>query len=137
MQRDILDALTESTIQTIFMDFGFIPHYETVVFDTKGEGAVSQLRESWEDRSLTVVVPKGTSSLPRRACPREGVGRESSNQSCDHRATLDSRLRGKDTLLRQHALQAIDVANHVMMSQDLMLFNRCAFQRRMVARGRA
>jgi hypothetical protein len=41
MQRDILAAIEESGIQTVYMDFGFLPHYETVVFDTAGENATA------------------------------------------------------------------------------------------------
>ena len=48
MQKDILEALAESRIRTVYMDFGFVPHYGSVVFDTAGENAASTLPRLWE-----------------------------------------------------------------------------------------
>ena len=48
MQRDLVDGVRESGIRTVFMDFGFIPHYKTVVFDTDGENAASSWLRMWE-----------------------------------------------------------------------------------------
>ncbi len=47
MQQDILAALAASRIRTVFMDFGFSPHYESVVFDISGENAVSSWPSIW------------------------------------------------------------------------------------------
>lgn len=47
MQQDILGAIATSPIRTVFMDFGFAPHYESVVFDTAGENAVSTWPSAW------------------------------------------------------------------------------------------
>ncbi|MEE9187652.1 MAG: methyltransferase domain-containing protein, partial [Bacteroidota bacterium] len=52
MQHDVLQALQESTLQTVYMDYGFAPHYESVVFDSKGENATSQLRRSWPNNPV-------------------------------------------------------------------------------------
>ncbi len=49
MQKDILEAIQESGIKTIFMDFGFLPHYNSVVFDSLGENASSSWPESWKN----------------------------------------------------------------------------------------
>ena len=56
MQQDLITALKESDIQTVYMDFGFHPHYESVVFDTKGENAVSSLQECFENASPTNAI---------------------------------------------------------------------------------
>ena len=53
MQRDILGSIADSGIATLFMDFGFVPHYDTVVFDRDGENAVS----SWPNMWRTGTVP--------------------------------------------------------------------------------
>ncbi|MCH7477097.1 MAG: hypothetical protein IIA14_03230 [SAR324 cluster bacterium] len=47
MQRDLIDAVENSAISTVYMDFGFIPHYGTVVFDMQGENATSTWPEIW------------------------------------------------------------------------------------------
>lgn len=49
MQKDILAALKDSELQTVFMDFGFVPHYGSVVFDTEGENAASSWLRFWQD----------------------------------------------------------------------------------------
>lgn len=41
MQSEIVEAIGTAGIRTVFADFGFVPHYETVVFDTDGENASS------------------------------------------------------------------------------------------------
>ncbi|MGI9012943.1 MAG: methyltransferase domain-containing protein, partial [Phycisphaerales bacterium] len=50
MQHDLLDAVEESTLRTVFMDYGFHPHYHSVVFDSCGENATSSLAASWGDQ---------------------------------------------------------------------------------------
>lgn len=47
MQRDILQAIADSRVRTVFMDFGFVPHYHAVVFDSAGENAVSSWPGMW------------------------------------------------------------------------------------------
>jgi hypothetical protein len=66
MQRDLLDVVHTSSLPTVFMDYGFYPHYETVVFDTQGENAVSTWPALWrsgfvppdaiyEQRAMTLI----------------------------------------------------------------------------------
>jgi hypothetical protein len=57
MQEDISQALAESAIRTVFMDFGFSPHYGTVVFDANGDGASSELAASWRTGFTLRNVP--------------------------------------------------------------------------------
>lgn len=47
MQRDILDAVAAAPIRCVYMDYGFLPHYDSVVFDSEGDNAMSSLRRSW------------------------------------------------------------------------------------------
>lgn len=47
MQTDIRMAVATSGIRTLFMDFGFVPHYQSVVFDSRGENAASTWPEMW------------------------------------------------------------------------------------------
>jgi hypothetical protein len=75
MQKDILAAIEESGIKTLYMDFGFLPHYESVVFDTSGENAASSWPKLWklggpndlgeEDLDLAAEVMEGHAA---RAC---------------------------------------------------------------------
>ena len=52
MQTDLIDAVDNSSLRTVYMDYGFTPHYQSVVFDTQGENATSSWRKLWvqEDR---------------------------------------------------------------------------------------
>lgn len=49
MQDDLLAAVKESGIKTVFMDYGFRPHYDSVVFDSVGENAASSWPDFWSD----------------------------------------------------------------------------------------
>lgn len=57
MQRDILSAIEDSGIRTLFMDFGFVPHYQTVVFDTAGENAASSWLDHWKTGGPPDLTP--------------------------------------------------------------------------------
>lgn len=47
MQHDLLEAIRQCDIKTLFMDYGFHPHYESVVFDTEGENGTSSWLRIW------------------------------------------------------------------------------------------
>lgn len=47
MQSEIGDAIRQAGPRTLYMDYGFVRHYESVVFDSLGENAASALRQSW------------------------------------------------------------------------------------------
>jgi hypothetical protein len=49
MQKELTSAINESGIKTLFMDFGFLPHYNSVVFDTRGENAESSWPAAWAE----------------------------------------------------------------------------------------
>lgn len=51
MQGDLLEVVGQGKVRTVYLDFGFWPHYECVVFDTAGENAISALRGTWSDPS--------------------------------------------------------------------------------------
>lgn len=52
MQREIVEAIGEAGIRTVFADFGFVPHYETVVLDTDGENASSSWPAMWQSGEI-------------------------------------------------------------------------------------
>ncbi len=52
MQRVIVEAISEAGIRTVFADFGFVPHYETVVFDNDGENASSSWPAMWQTAEM-------------------------------------------------------------------------------------
>lgn len=58
MQKEILSALAESRIPTVYMDFGFVPHYGSVVFDTAGENAASSWPAIWSSGSEPAILAR-------------------------------------------------------------------------------
>lgn len=46
-QPRLIDAVRNAGVRRVTMDFGFWPHYESVVFDGRGENFESEFRESW------------------------------------------------------------------------------------------
>ena len=46
-QRRLIRAVRETDIRTVTMDFGFWPHYRSVVFDGRGENFESEFRDAW------------------------------------------------------------------------------------------
>lgn len=53
MQKDIVEAIASTSIRRVYMDYGFLPHYDSVVFDSEGENACSSLRRQWMDASTS------------------------------------------------------------------------------------
>lgn len=73
MQHDLLEVVRTSSLPTVFMDYGFYPHYETVVFDTQGENAVSTWPALWrsgfappdaiyEQRAMSLIRERATAA---------------------------------------------------------------------------
>ncbi|HRQ73263.1 MAG TPA: hypothetical protein PLU35_09570 [Phycisphaerales bacterium] len=65
MQRDIRGALTRSGIRTVYMDFGFVPHYQSVVFDTEGENATSSWPAMWRSGGVPTPEPEFMAAAER------------------------------------------------------------------------
>jgi|GEM_PF-5677401 len=65
MQRDIRGALTRSGIRTVYMDFGFVPHYQSVVFDTEGENATSSWPAMWRNGGIPTPEPEFMAAAER------------------------------------------------------------------------
>lgn len=56
MQQDVIDTIRESGLRTVFTDYGFKPHYETVVFDTCGENATSSWPSAWSTAAMDTLA---------------------------------------------------------------------------------
>lgn len=48
-QKDLRSAVADSGIRTVYMDYGFLPHYRSVVFDSEGENAASTWPRLWRE----------------------------------------------------------------------------------------
>jgi hypothetical protein len=80
MQRDVLEALAATDIATLYMDYGFVPHYDSVVFDPVGENAVSALRMSW---SRSAGASGDAPDVPAMVREREPSWLEDDLAPCD------------------------------------------------------
>lgn len=52
MSPEMAATITGGKIKCVVMDFGFVPHYSTVVFDSQGDNAESRLRQRAEGNLL-------------------------------------------------------------------------------------
>ena len=74
-QESIIEALRDAELHTVYMDFGFLPHYESVAFDVAGENAASAMARRWSSREfarepVNPVELRATKRLVETHAPR-------------------------------------------------------------------